>query len=102
MAAIETTRRAVLTERIAAHREGDAVLSWLGLLGWQVQLDRDDHVFVGVAHHTTREGRDIAIAATGTSRLDVVWMLFEKAIQERGSTEADRDILNRRHLSVVA
>jgi hypothetical protein len=101
VALVETPRRALLTERIAAHREGDALLSWLALLGWKVELDRDDDVFVGVARHITTDGSAFAVSAIAPSRVDVVWALFEQAIVKLGDTKVDRHIFSRRRPSLV-
>jgi hypothetical protein len=102
VAVIEPARRAPLTERIQKRHEGDALLNWLTLLGWKVELDRDEDLFVAVARHVTRDGSELGVAATATTRVDVVWTLFERAVGKIGSTDADRGSLERRDRIVAA
>jgi hypothetical protein len=95
-------RRALLTERIAARREGDALLSWLALLGWQVELDRDEDLFVGVARHVDRENLERAVCATALTRAEVVLTLFEQALEALAATSGVDDVLDRPALVAVA
>jgi hypothetical protein len=102
VAVVEPVRRAPLTKRIQERHEGDALLNWLALLGWKVKLDRDEDVFVAVARHITSDGSELAVAATATTRVDVVWTVFERAVSKIGSTDAHGEILKRRDWIVAA
>lgn len=95
-------RRALLNERIAARREGDALLSWLALLGWVVELDREDDLFVGVARNVDRKGVERVVHAAGLKRVEVVWALFEQALEALGGTIAVREALEGSRLAAVA
>jgi hypothetical protein len=66
--------------------DGDLLLTWLRLLGWEVRLERDGEAYV--AHGRCILGSvEIEVAASGRSRSAAVVRLFEAAV-ERSSAAA--------------
>lgn len=80
----------------APQPEGSALASWLALIGWQVEIDLDGSLYVAVAHHVTAEGERLSVGATGGTRVEVVWQLFEAAMGKLGADDTGREILRGR------
>lgn len=62
-----------------ARREGDALLSWLSLFGWSVELDPAEDRITGTARRVVG-GVEVVLRARATSRTEVVWKLFQRAL----------------------
>jgi hypothetical protein len=61
-------------------RDGTILLGWLRLLGWKVEIDREDGQWVGLARRVGSAGGDLRIAATAESHGALVWQLFSGAL----------------------
>lgn len=68
----------------AERRDGDVLRLWLTLLGWQVELERDGALVVGVARHLGADGSMHSVGACAPSESEAVWQLFAAAL-ERGA-----------------
>jgi hypothetical protein len=68
--------------------DGDRLLTWLRLLGWDVRLERDGSVYVALAR-CILDSVEVEVAARGASRAAAVVRLFETAV-ERSSVLAQR------------
>lgn len=58
----------------------DRLVTWLRLLGWDVQLGRRGHVHVAVARRIL-DDTAIEVATRGRSRAEAVVKLFEAAVE---------------------
>ena len=69
-----------------------ALLLWLNLLGWQVDVRRKGDELIGVARHIAADGSTFRVSGSAATRDALAFQLFEAALQmiEGGS--------RRRHL----
>ena len=67
---------------------GDRLLTWLRLLGWDVRLEQDGALHVAIARCILGSA-EVEVAARGSSRTAAVVRLFEAAV-ERSSAAAPR------------
>jgi hypothetical protein len=69
-----------------------ALLLWLNLLGWQVDVKRKGDELIGVARHITGDGSTFRVSGSAATRDALAFKLFEAALRmiEGGS--------RRRHL----
>jgi len=69
-----------------------ALLLWLNLLGWQVDVRRKGDELIGVARHIAADGSTFRVSGSAATREALAFQLFEAALQmiEGGS--------RRRHL----
>jgi len=68
------------TAEIEAERDGTLLVGWLRLLGWSVEIDREDDGWVGLARKAGAHGDDVRIAATAESHGALAWQLFSGAL----------------------
>ena len=79
--------------------------SWLTMLGWQVEIECDGEIHVGVARHIADDGDCVVVGARAHSRSEAIWQLFEGAVQKLGTDDIARGILSpprRRRTPAVA
>ena len=57
------------------------LLTWLNLLGWQVDVERDGESLVGVARHCAGDGSTFRVAARAPTRDELAFQLFEGAVK---------------------
>ena len=76
--------------------------SWLTMLGWQVELENDGEMCVGVARHITGTGEDVVVGACAPSASEAIWQLFEAAVKKLGGYDVARGIVSPQQGSVVA
>jgi len=69
-----------------------ALLLWLNLLGWQVDVRRKGDELIGVARHIAADGSTFRVSGSAATRDALAFQLFDAALQmiEGGS--------RRRHL----
>lgn len=63
----------------ATRGSGDVLRTWLTMLGWQVEVERDGDLHVGVARHVRSDGERLVVGACAPSAPEAVWQLFEGA-----------------------
>jgi hypothetical protein len=80
----------------AALEEGHVLQGWLTMLGWQVELEPDGQMVVGVGRHLTADGRRLVVGAYAPTRSDAVWQLFERAMAKLGGNGPAHDLGPRR------
>lgn len=66
-----------IAEGDAQLTESDVLLACLRLLGWQVELETDGDVVVGVARYRTATGEAVRVGACAKTLAAVNWQLFE-------------------------
>jgi hypothetical protein len=79
----------------AASVEAVALTTWLTLLGWQVQIERDGELHVGVARHITADGQRLVVGSCAVTKAAGVWELFE-AVMGRLGAIGERETLRDR------
>ncbi len=79
-----------------SENEAVALTTWLRMLGWQVQLEMDGQLFVGVARQITADGSRLAVSSCGTTKVDAVWRLFEPVTGKLSGDDASEKTLRRR------
>jgi hypothetical protein len=72
--------------------DGDRLLTWLRLLGWEVRLRRDGQVHVALAR-CVLGSVEVEVAATGRSRTAAVVRLFEAAVERSCSPGAASELV---------
>jgi hypothetical protein len=77
-------------------RQGVALIGWLTLLGWQVVIEHDGNVHVGVARHVTAAGDELVVGGCGVSKAEAVWQLFEAAMNKLGADDTAHQLLSSR------
>jgi hypothetical protein len=60
--------------------DGDRLLTWLRLLGWDVRLEHDGPLHVAIARCILGSA-EVEVAARGSSRTAAVVRLFEAAVE---------------------
>ena len=68
--------------------------AWLTMLGWQLEIECDGEIHVGVARHIADDGDCVVVGARAHSRSEAIWQLFEGAVQKLGSDDIARGILS--------
>jgi hypothetical protein len=61
--------------------EKSILLTWLNLLGWQVDVERDGGSLVGVARHCAGDGTTFRVGACAPTRDDLAFQLFDAAMK---------------------
>jgi hypothetical protein len=82
--------------RSAPRSEGVALAAWLALIGWQIEINRDGASYVAVAHHITADGDRLSVVACAPTTSEVVWQLFEGAMEKLGGDDIGRGIMRSR------
>ena len=72
--------------------EGVALHAWLTMLGWQVVIEQDGEMYVGVARHLSAEGNTLAVGGCAAGKAETVWQLFEAVMGRLGAADAGREI----------
>jgi hypothetical protein len=76
--------------------EGVALRAWLTMIGWQVDIEQDGEMYVGVARHLSAEGNTLAVGGCAASKAETVWQLFEAVMDRLGKADAGREIVRLR------
>jgi hypothetical protein len=84
------------TGLMARQSEGDALSTWLALIGWQVEIGQDGALVVATAHHITAKGDRLSVGACAPTKSEAVWQLFEGAMGKLGADDTGREILRSR------
>ena len=63
-----------------ARAEGEILLLWLRLLGWQIETGRDDDYAVGVGTHFQADGDTLRVGACARTEGELALQLFEQAV----------------------
>jgi hypothetical protein len=58
-----------------------ALLLWLELLGWQVDVRRKGEELVGVARHVAADGSSFRVSGSAETRDALAFQLFEAVLQ---------------------
>lgn len=88
--------------RMEARHEGVALRTWLTMLGWQVEIEQDAGICVGVARHVTAEGDTLTVGGCAASTSETVWQLFEAVMGRLAADDSGRDTRRRRTGQVAA
>jgi hypothetical protein len=72
---------AVMAVQTMAEREGVALLGWLRLLGWSVDIERDGVRWIGLAKRPAAAGQELTIGGSARSERELVSKLFRRAIR---------------------
>jgi hypothetical protein len=71
-----------------AHDDRPLILSWLMLLGWQIETDCREGIWAGVARHVAEDGAELKVGGCARSHGEMAWQLFSGAVEalqrERG------------------
>jgi hypothetical protein len=65
----------------SAETDGKVLLTWLCLLGWQTEIERDGPVVVGVARHHTGGGKVLRVGGCATTEAELSLQLFESVMR---------------------
>jgi hypothetical protein len=76
--------------------------AWLTMLGWQVEIERDGRVYVGVARHVARDGTLVVVGACAPSPPAVIWQLFDRAIRKLDRVDIEPEISSRQPTTTAA
>ena len=58
-----------------------ALLLWLNLIGWQVDVRRKGDELVGVARHVAADGSSFRVTGSAATRDALAFQLFEAVLQ---------------------
>lgn len=72
---------AVIAVQTMAEREGVALLGWMRLLGWSVDIERDGGRWIGLAKRPAPAGQQLTIGGSAGSERELVSKLFRRAIR---------------------
>jgi hypothetical protein len=61
--------------------EKSILLTWLQLLGWQVDIGRDGNSIVGVARHCGADGSTYRVGGCAPTREELALQLFEAVMK---------------------
>jgi hypothetical protein len=75
--------------RVQPETDGDRLLMWLRLLGWDVRLEQDGPVHVALARCILGSA-EVEVAARGRSRTAAVVRLFEAAVERASALTGSR------------
>jgi hypothetical protein len=64
-----------------SQEETSILLTWLTLLGWQVQVEPDGDDLVGVARHIAADGSTYRVGGCAATRDELAFQLFEAAMK---------------------
>ncbi len=79
----------------SANDEAVALTTWLTMLGWQVQIEQDGNLYVGVARHFTPGGHKLAVGACAATKCESVWQLFEAVMGRLAADNTSGETLRR-------
>ena len=65
----------------SSQHETSILLTWLTLLGWQVEVEPDGEDLVGVARHVAADGSAYRVGGCATSRDELAFQLFDAAMK---------------------
>jgi hypothetical protein len=65
----------------SSHTRKSILLVWLTMLGWQVEVEHDGDMLVGVARHCTADGSTIRIGDCAPTVDELALRLFEAAMR---------------------
>jgi hypothetical protein len=81
-------------EAVTGSEDGKSILHlWLNVLGWQVDVRRKGDRLVGVARHITADGNSVRVGGTAATRDELMFKLFEAALQLVESGTNQRSLL---------
>jgi hypothetical protein len=63
-----------------ARMNGEILLLWLRLLGWQIEIGRDGDYTVGVGTHFQADGSSVRVGGCARSEGELALQLFEEAM----------------------
>jgi hypothetical protein len=87
---------------MTTRHDGVALRSRLTMLGWQVEIEQDGELYVGVARHVTAEGDTLTVGGCAATTSETVWQLFESVMGRLSADDTGRDTLRRRAGQVAA
>jgi hypothetical protein len=65
-----------------ADGNGIILLDWLRTLGWNVEVEREETHWVGVARHSTPTGDELRVGGCAAGLTSLVWALFVGAVEQ--------------------
>jgi hypothetical protein len=80
------------SEKVSTTADGNGIilLDWLRLLGWTVEIEHEEDVWVGIARHVEPAGTMLQVDANAAGLTGLAWNLFIGAIErleQRASSE---------------